>query len=245
MMFPLRSPNLNLHPLTRPQPRTAPAPPTPRPMQAPATPTERLAAIIAWLAGCVAEQGSRQRLAGPLVVAIWTRLRRISAQFLAVAATPIPPARPAPAGHNTAPRPASPPPAARPPRRPPVMPYGARWLLRLIPGAAASLSQLETLLRDPEMAALLAADPRMGRILRALCWMLGVHPSLAPPPRRRRGPPTPAIPPDAPDPGQAAALECAAPWTAPLARRARRKRFNLRGRDLLTRLRMGPSSIWA
>ena len=213
-------------------------------VSAPATPTERLAAIIAWLAGCVAEQGSRQRLAGPLVVAIWTRLRRMSARFLALAATPIPPprpARPAPAGHDDAPGPAIPPPAARTPRRPPAMPYGARWLPRLIPGTAAGLSQLETLLRDPEMEALLAADPRLGRILRALCWMLGVHPSLAPPPRRRRTPPAPTTSPTEPDPGQAAATECA----APRVRRARRKKFNLRGRDLLTRLRMGPSSFWA
>ncbi len=114
--FPVRSPNLNLHPVTRPQPHPAPAPTTP-PHAPPATPTERLAAIIAWLAGCVAEQGCRQRLAGPLVVAIWTRLRRISAQFLALAATPVPPARPAPAGHNaapdTAPRPSRKPRARR------------------------------------------------------------------------------------------------------------------------------------
>ena len=49
------------------------------------------------------------------------------------------------------------------------------------------------------MAALLAADPRLGRILRPLCWMLGVHASLAPPPRKRRAPPTPEPSPDAPD----------------------------------------------
>lgn len=208
----------------------------------PATPTERLAAIIAWLAGCVAEQGRSQRLAGPLVVAIWTRLRRISAQFLALAATPIPPARPAPAGHNAAPRP--PAQADRLPRRKPAMPYGARWLLRLIPGTAASLAQLETLLRDPEMAALLAADPRLGRLLRPLCWMLGVHPSLAPPPRRRRRPNAQATPPDeadAADPDQAAVPDSAA-RTAPPAPPVG---FNLRARDLLSQLRMGPSSIWA
>ena len=69
----------------------------------------------------------------------------------------------------------------RPPRRPPVLPRGARWLLRLIPGAAASRSQREALLREPEMAALLAADPRLGRILRPLCRMLGVHGSVTPP----------------------------------------------------------------
>lgn len=212
------------------------------------SPIERLAAIIAWLAACVAEQGNRQRLPGALVAAIWTRLHRIAAQFRAVAATPIPPPPPAPpepAANPTtpqpeSPRPASPPQAARPPRRPPVMPYGARWLLRLIPGAAISLSQLETLLRDPEMEALLAADPRLGHILRALCWMLGVRRSLTPPPRRRRKPPAPIRPPAEPEPGLAAAPDCA----ARLAGRAPQVRFNLRARDLLFQLRMGPSPIW-
>jgi hypothetical protein len=212
---------------------------------APVPPTERLAAILAWLAGCVAEQGNRKRLAGPLVVAIWTRLRWISARFRAVAATPIPPPRPArakPAAHDTAPQPASPPPAARPPRRKPAMPYGPRWLLRLIPGAALSLAQLEALLCEPEMAALLAADPRKRRILRPLCWALGVRSSLAPPPRRGRKPHTAAPNPGEPDAGPGVV---AGEFAPPAGRRGRRKRFNLRGRDLLTRLRMGPSPFWA
>ena len=46
----------------------------------PSTPTERLAGIIAGLASCVAAQGGLKRLAGPLVVAIWTRLHRMSAR---------------------------------------------------------------------------------------------------------------------------------------------------------------------
>ena len=61
------------------------------PATLPSTPTERLAAIIAGLASCVAEQGSLKRLAGPLLIAIWTRLHRISARFLA------PPRRQSPA----------------------------------------------------------------------------------------------------------------------------------------------------
>ena len=153
----------------------------------PATPADCLAAIIAWLASCVAEQGNLRRLSAPLLIAIWKRLRDISARFLAVAATPLPPPRltaPNPAPHPTrSPR--------RPPRRPPVLPRGARWLLRLIPGAAASRSQREALLREPEMAALLAADPRLGRIPRPLCRMLGVHCSVTPQPRKRRAPPAP------------------------------------------------------
>ena len=72
----------------------------------PATPADRLAAIIAWLASCVAEQGNLRRLSAPLLIAIWKRLRGISARFLAVAATPLPP-----------PRPATPNPAPTPPDR--------------------------------------------------------------------------------------------------------------------------------
>ena len=157
----------------------------------PATPVDRVAAIVAWLASCVAEQGNLRRLPAPLLIAIWKRLRDISARFLAVAATPLPPPRlTAP---NPAPHPARSP--RRPPRCPPVLPRGARWLLRLIPGAAASRSQREALLREPEMAALLAADPRLGGILRPLCRMLGVHGSVTPPLRKRRAPPAPqAVP---------------------------------------------------
>ena len=42
----------------------------------PITPTDRHAAIVALLAGCVAEQGRLARLAGALVITIWTRLHR-------------------------------------------------------------------------------------------------------------------------------------------------------------------------
>jgi hypothetical protein len=216
---------------------------------APAALPERLAAILAWLADCVADQGNRKRLPGALVVAIWTRVNRVAAQFRAVAATPIPPPRPAraqPAANpTTAPPEDSPPQAPRTPRRPPVMPYGSHWLVRLIPGATASLSQLEALLRDPEMAALLAADARLGRILRPLCWALGVQRSLAPPLRRRRKPPALAGDPADPDSGQPGAPGSILPSPALATRRKRRKRFNLRGRDLLTRLRMGPSPYWS
>jgi len=100
--------------------------------------------------------------------------------------------------------------------------------------ACGSRSLLESLLRDPEMIALLAGDPRLGRILRPLCWMLGVHPSLMPaPPRRWR------------KPAVAAGCEGDPPSPATAARPGRRRpRFNLRGKDLLFGLRMGPSPYW-
>src|SRR5947209_16938317 len=65
----------------------------------------------------------------------------------------------------------------QPPHLPrPLLPRRSGWLLRLTPSAAAARSQLEYLLADPEMAALLAEVPQAGRILRPLCHMLGIPP---------------------------------------------------------------------
>jgi hypothetical protein len=57
-------------------------------------------------------------------------------------------------------------------------------MIGLVPEAAASGSQLQHLLADPEMAALAAAGPQLGRLLRPLCRALGVTPPpyLTPPP---------------------------------------------------------------
>jgi hypothetical protein len=49
-------------------------------------------------------------------------------------------------------------------------------------GAAQFGSQLQYLLADPEMVALIAASPRMRRTLRPLLWMLGIEASLIRPP---------------------------------------------------------------
>ena len=54
-----------------------------------------------------------------------------------------------------------------------MLPRRPCWLLDLIPGSAIGLSRLEHLLRDPEMAALLTADPRLRHILRPLCRLRG------------------------------------------------------------------------
>jgi hypothetical protein len=67
----------------------------------------------------------------------------------------------------------------------------------LLPPTNAYASQLEYLLRDPEMAALVAAAPAsLGRPLRSLCRMLGLTPPpiLAPPPRPAKPKPAPAAP---------------------------------------------------
>ena len=59
------------------------------------------------------------------------------------------------------------------------LPSGRGWLVRALGYEAAGYgSQLEALLREPEMAALLAGLPAVGRILRPLCRMLGVGPKV-------------------------------------------------------------------
>jgi len=120
--------------------------------------------------------------------ALLARLRHLAARFRAVAATPIPPPRPAPKPaepkfvptHSFRVMPADPPP------EPIRLPRSWRWLSRLVPQAAAERAQLEDLLRDPATQDMLAADPRLGRILRPLGWMLGVERALLPPSRWRR-----------------------------------------------------------
>jgi len=86
------------------------------------------------------------------------------------------------------------------------LPRGQAWLIRLLPGEAASYGcQLQALLADPQMAALLAAAPEAGRILRPLCRLLAITPegSLALPsaagkPAPKPRPAKPVPPPEPP-----------------------------------------------
>ena len=70
--------------------------------------------------------------------------------------------------------------------RPVGLPRQRGWLVRELGWeAAAFLSALETLLREIETQAALAASPGAGRVLRPICRMLGVSaeetPKIAPP----------------------------------------------------------------
>ena len=162
------------------------------------TPTpllDRLTSLIAWLADRIAGLGDQAGRAhaglGPARAgALLARLRDLAARFRAVAGTPVPPPRPAPgpAEPRFVPTHSFHDPLADPPPERTGLPRSWRWLLRLVPQAAAGRAQLEALLRDPAMAALLAADPRLGPILRPLGWMLGVDRALLPASRRRRRP---------------------------------------------------------
>ena len=167
----------------------------------PSTPHARFAGIVDLLCRTVAARIAGGRLAGPLIVLIGSRLRRLGARFAALAARheagKLRPAR-------SRPRPPRPP--AVPPRPPQPLPRGHAWLVRLVPESAAAASQLQYLLAEPEMAALFAAAPQAGRILRPLCRMLGVRPPAAlrlPPPASRPTTPRRAaggLPPSSPAP---------------------------------------------
>lgn len=161
-----------------------------------APPAERFAIILHWLGRIVAARSAGGRLPGLLIVLIAQRLADIERRVARLAAR-------LHAGRS-APRLAAAPrltaaPRARAPRRPrraSPLPRGRGWLLRLAPETAGHRAQLEHLLQDPAMTALLAAaPPAMARPVRSLCWML----RLPPPPTLSRPaaprPPDPARPP--------------------------------------------------
>jgi hypothetical protein len=142
----------------------------------------RFATILDGMCRAVAARAACDRRFAPLALLLWGWLRRTARRFAAVAARPG--ARPKPRH-----RPARS--AAQRPERP-RLPRGFAWLLRCAPETATFGGQLQHLLTDPEMAALLEAAPRLGRHLRPLCQMLGVRPGPAPPPPRPRPPPVAA-----------------------------------------------------
>jgi hypothetical protein len=162
------------------------------------TPAERFAAILLWLSRAVAARGAAG-LSGPLIILIVGRIRGINQRVARLAAR-IRDGRYA--RRRSAPRRS---PTLRRPRRPNPLPHEFGWLLQLVPEAVGYRSQLEYLLRDADMAALLAAAPAaMARPLRSLCWMLRV----SPPPILA---PTLASPPPAPPQAAPAAAPRASP----------------------------------
>jgi hypothetical protein len=158
-------------------------------------------------------------LPGPLILAIWTRLMRVNARFQALAALiragALPASRvrraEAAARENAARRARRE--AAREARaagaHPPVtrggfplarLPRKFGWIRWTVPCDGGNLAgQIGHLLAKPEMAELIAATPRMGRLLRPLCHMLGIDAAVLIPPRM-----SPPVSPGMPGPAQSA-----------------------------------------
>ncbi|MGC8469076.1 MAG: hypothetical protein ACP5NI_04125 [Acetobacteraceae bacterium] len=146
----------------------------------PTTPAERFAAIIEGVCRAIGTHAAKERLLAPVLRLVWSRLRRIGARFARLAAR-IPAGAP-PRPHRTlALARRATPPASRPPHRWAGLPRRPGWLLRFLPPMVyPAKSQLEYLLADPEMAALLAASPGLRRSLRPLCRMLGLPVPVGP-----------------------------------------------------------------
>lgn len=101
-------------------------------------------------------------------------------------------------------------PSVRKPRQPNKLPHQAGWFLKLLPEAMGLRSQLDSLLRDPEMVALLEAAPTaMRRAIRSICHMLRIPP-----------PEILALPHHAPKRGPASSRPAGRGWATPPRRLA-------------------------
>lgn len=122
------------------------------------------------LCRAVAAHSFRGMLAGPLILLIWCRLRRIEAELQRVAAR----WRAGFVERRILNRKNGMRVGGRVGRA--VLPLRFGWLLALVPcDAACFAGQIRTVLGEPEMVALLAASPRARRVLAPLCRMLGVE----------------------------------------------------------------------
>ena len=146
--------------------------------------SHRLGLTLAGLCEALAARMAKDRDAVLLLFMAWTRLRRFVFRFEALLAdfrAGRLSAAPSPRGGGDN-LPQLPGLAGLPQPR---LPRAFGWLLRLAPESAAFAGQVEHLLADPEMKALLAGSAQASRMLLALCRMLGIQPGpeLSPPPR--------------------------------------------------------------
>jgi hypothetical protein len=184
----------------------------------PLSPAAGFAIILRCLTQAVAAMSGGDRLTYRVIGLIADRIRVIKQRFARLAARL--------AAGTYRPRRFTPrrQPAQRRPRPPNPLPSHFGWLQPLVPEAVQFRAQLENLLRDPQMEALMAAAPAsMARALRPLCWML----RLPPPPvlaRSRPAAPPPEARPAAGTAPPAKAAESAAlrpPTSPPCPPRAR------------------------
>ena len=138
----------------------------------------RLGAIVAGLAALVAWRFLRLPHLVALIIPLWTRLTRTARRFDRLVLRPARP--PKPRADSAEKSQLSSVDNARP--RSAALPSGRGWLVRELGYEAVAFGlQLEALLAEPAMQAMLAALPGAGRILRPLCRMLGVSASAMPP----------------------------------------------------------------
>ncbi len=171
---------------------------------------ERFITIVRCLSAAVVAMMAGDQLPAALIKLVVDRLRGIRQRFFALAArlragTYVPRRRPATASKR---------PGQLPPQNPLPTTFG--WVVPLLPMPHGNCfrSQLDFLLQDPEMAALLEAAPAsLRRPVRSLCRMLGLEPppilALPPRPKRPADPARPRRPASARSARPAAALHAA------------------------------------
>ncbi|MCW8306928.1 hypothetical protein AruPA_07755 [Acidiphilium sp. PA] len=142
------------------------------------------ATVMDALCAVVAEKGRAAFIPAPMVHLIWTRLRNLTARFLAALARGAHPARP----NRPAPKPQARPnaePAAAPsdqPRRKRLtLPRREAWLYRLLPETGFARFGLQHLLSDAEFTGFLQANPKLIRILAPLYHAMGIDLPAEPP----------------------------------------------------------------
>ena len=118
--------------------------------------------------------GLNSGLSGKMIIQLWRRLTLIAMRLSIANAWPIRSraGRQAPLDRERR----KPEPRPEPQYKPFRLPTGDAWLLRLVPEAQSYADQLQSMLMEPEMAALLQSRPGLDRLLRPLCRMLGVKP---------------------------------------------------------------------
>jgi hypothetical protein len=138
--------------------------------------TDRFALSIDGLCKAVAARSFRGMLAGALIILIWSRIRKIEVLFQAVAKRVLAGVADRKSfGRKVGAR-VGLPLAGR------GLPLRFGWLLQLVPHEAGCFaSQIETVLGEAEMVAVLSASPRARRVLAPLCRMLGIAPGVLTP----------------------------------------------------------------
>ncbi len=145
----------------------------------------RLATILAGLVAAIAHVLLRHPRRIALIVPLCARLSLAAARFVRLAdrLAAGPPAKP----RHRAPRPGGPCPVR--------LPTAFGWLLTDLRHEAALYHlRLEALLTEPTAAEIIAASPAAARILRPICRMLGLRPTVLPALAPRRRPPAPRPP---------------------------------------------------
>ena len=142
--------------------------PTPDLLEVAPALVRRLAVILGALAAVVARRFLREPALAGVIVPLWHRLTRVARRFEQAVLRP----RPQRARGTRARKPPEVVPGVTPKPR---LPGGKMWLVKVLGWEAAGYgSQLSALLAEPEMQAVLAAVPTVGRVFRPLCRMLGV-----------------------------------------------------------------------